>query len=74
MWFNKCKKVFLSASVAKESPANAGYACSIPGLERSPGERNGNTLQCSSLENPMSREAWRTMVHRVTKNQTWLSN
>ena len=30
----------------------------IPGLRRSPGERNGNPFQCSFLENPMDREAW----------------
>ena len=31
---------------------------SIPGLGRSPGERNGYPLQCSCLENPMDRGAW----------------
>ena len=30
----------------------------IPGLGRSPGERNGNPLQYSYLENSMDREAW----------------
>ena len=30
----------------------------IPGLERSPGERNGYPLQYSCLENSMDREAW----------------
>ena len=29
-------------------------------------------LQCSCLENPMSREAWWARVNRVTKSQTWL--
>ena len=28
----------------------------IHGLERSPGEGNGNSLQCSYLENPMGEE------------------
>ena len=27
----------------------------------------GNPLQCSSLENPMDRGAWRVTVHGVTK-------
>ena len=36
----------------------------IPGLGRSPGVGNGNPLQCSCLENPMDRGAWRTIVHR----------
>ena len=40
------------------------YACNegdlglIPGLGRSPGEGNGNPLQCSCLENSMGRGAW----------------
>ena len=29
-----------------------------PGLGRSPGEGNGNPLQCSGLENPMDGGAW----------------
>ena len=37
------------------------------------GEGNGNPLQCSCLGNAMDRGAWRAMVHRVTKNQMWLS-
>ena len=28
----------------------------------------GNPLQCSCLENPMDREAWRATVHRVAKS------
>ena len=41
-----------------------------PGLKRSPGEGNGNPLQCSCLENPMDRGAWRAAVHGVAKGQT----
>ena len=40
---------------------------SIPGLERSPGEGNGNLLQYSCLENPMDRGAWRAAVHQFAK-------
>ena len=43
----------------KESACNAGDLDLIPGLGRSPGEGNGNTLQYSCLENPMDRGAWR---------------
>ena len=44
--------------MVKKPPANAGDAGSmILGLGRSPGERNGNTLQYFCLENPMDREA-----------------
>ena len=35
-------------------PANAGDVGSIPGSGRSPGEGNGNPLQCSCLGNPMN--------------------
>ena len=42
----------------KESACNAEEPSSIPGLERSPGERNGYPLQYSCLENSMDREAW----------------
>ena len=37
--------------------ANAGNMGSIPGLRRSPGERDGNLLQYSCLENHMDRGA-----------------
>ena len=36
-----------------ESACQAGDGGLIPGLERSPGEGNGNPLQCSCLENPI---------------------
>ena len=42
---------------------------SIPGLERSSGEGNGNPLQYSCLDNPMDRRAWRAVVHAVTRSQ-----
>ena len=61
--------------VVKNLIANAGDLRdmgSIPGLERSPGEGRGYPLQCSCLENPMDREAWRATVHEVTKSQTRL--
>ena len=38
---------FLGGSDSKESVCNAGDLDLIPGLERSPGEGNGNTLQNS---------------------------
>ena len=50
---------FSGALVVKNSPANAVDVVSIPGSGRSPGERNGNPLQYSCLENPMGRVAWR---------------
>ena len=52
---------FPGGSVVKNPPASAGDTGLIPGLERSPGERNGNPLQYSSLGNPMDRGAWQSM-------------
>ena len=40
----------------------------IPGLERTPGEGNGNPLQDSCLENRMDRGAWWATVHGVTQS------
>ena len=60
----------------KESACNSGAAGDmglIPGLGRSPGGGNGNLLQYSCLENPMDKEAWRAIVHRVIKSWTWLT-
>ena len=37
-------------------------------LGRSPGGGNGSPLQCSCLENPMDRGAWRATVHRVAES------
>ena len=49
---------FPGGSDGKASAYNVGDPGSIPGLGRSPGERNGNPLQYSCLENPMDRRAW----------------
>ena len=42
--------------------------CKRYGLGRSPGAGHGNPLQYSYLENPMDREAWWSIVHRVTES------
>ena len=60
----------LGGSVVKNPPANAGGAGLIPESGRSPGGRNSNSLQYSCLENPRSRGAWQTTVHRVTRSRT----
>ena len=61
---------FPSFSVVKNLPVNAGDAGdmgSVPGSGRSPGEENGNPLQCSCLDNPMDRRTWWVVVHGVTE-------
>ena len=42
----------------KDSTCNAGNPGLIPESGRSPGERNGNPLQYSYLENPIDNGAW----------------
>ena len=59
---------FLGGSDGKESACNAGDLGSIPGLERCPGEGNGNPLQYSHLEEPMDRGAWWAIVPGVKKS------
>ena len=65
---------FPGGSVVKNPLADAGVlgdAGSIPGSGRPLGERNGNLLQYSCLENPMDRRAWwATAVHGIVKSRT----
>ena len=60
--------------MVKNPPANAGDTGLIPEWGRSPGEGNGNPLQCSSLENPVDRSAWQATVQGIAKSQTRLSD
>ena len=64
---------FPGGGSGKDLPTNAGDIRdpdSIPELDRSPGERNGNPFQYSCLENPTDRGAWQTTGLGVTKSQT----
>ena len=59
--------------VIKNPPANAGDTRdtgSILGSGRPPRVGNGNPLQYSYLENPMSRGAWQATVHGVAESWT----
>ena len=59
--------------MVKNPPANAGDVRdtgSIPGLGRSPGEGNGNSLQYSCLGNSMDRGALWAIVHGVPESDT----
>ena len=63
-------------AVVNRTPANAGNKRDLgptPRSGRSPGGRNGNSLQCSFLEDPTNRGIWRTTVHGVAKSHTRLS-
>ena len=66
---------FPGCSDGKASACNVGDLGSIPEMERSPGEGNGNPLQYSCLENPTDGGgAWYAIVPGVAKSQTLLSN
>ena len=65
---------FPGGSDGKAPACNVGDPDSIPGSGRSPGERNGNPLQHSYLENPMDRGAWQAIVYGVAKSRTRLSD
>ena len=64
---------FPDGSAVKNPPADAGDAGSIPGLERSSGRGNSNSLQYSCLENLMDRGAWWARVHGVAMSEIWLN-
>ena len=73
-----CKNIhgLLSWLSGEEDAYNAGDTGdvgSIPGLGRSPGGGNDNTLQYSCVRNLMESGAWRATVHGVTKNRTQVS-
>ena len=58
------------SSVGQESACSTGDPGLIPGLRRSPGEGNGNPLQCPCLENLMNTGAWWAAVHGITESGT----
>ena len=78
----ECNLHFPSGAVVKNLPTNTGDVGLIPGWGRSPGEGNGNPLQCSCLENPTDRGDWwvskeadtsEQLHNRSSKNHTvWL--
>ena len=56
-----------------DSADDTGDAGSIPG-RGDPWRRACSPLQCSCLENPMDRGAWRAAVHGVTKSWAQVNN
>ena len=74
--FEDIHRMEAGGAVVKNLSTSAGDARDadlIPELGRSPGERNGNPLQYSCLENSMDRGAWQGIAYGVTKIQTQLS-
>ena len=56
---------FPDGAVVKNLPASARDMGLMPDPGRSPGEGNGNPLQCFCLGNPMDRGAWQAIVHGI---------
>ena len=70
-------RTFPDGASGEEPTCNAGNtrdSGSIPGLERSPEEGNGNPLQYSCLENSRDRRAWWATVCGAAKSRTRLSD
>ena len=74
IWWSPTTTDLPYRSDGKESACNAGDPGSTPGLGRSSGEGNGNSLQYSCLENPMDRGTWWAAVQGVTKSWTRLND
>ena len=67
---------FPGGAVVKTLPANAGYKRDLDLIRESgrlPGERKGNPLQYSCLENLVDRRALWAIVHGVAMSQTRVS-
>ena len=68
-----CVRVYVHVSLVtqtvKNLPAMQETQVQSPS-QADPPEGNSNPLQCSCLENPMDRGAWRATVHRAAKSWT----
>ena len=63
---------FPGGSEVKASACNSGDLGSIPGLGRSPGEGNGNPLQCSSWRIPWTQKPSGLQSMGSQKSWTWV--
>ena len=61
---------FPGGADGKESACSVGDLGLIPGLERSPGEGNGNPLHYPCLESSVDWGAWQAVVHGVAELYT----
>ena len=74
-WIIYIRKGLPGGSDCKEPACNAGDPGSIPGLRRSPGERNGHPLQYSCLENFMDKVPFRLQFTGSQKEgHDWTAN
>ena len=67
LWTSQVAKWVKNTFANAKDTGNLGL---IPGLGRSPGGGNGNTLQYSFLKNPMDRGACQVSIYGVAKSWT----
>ena len=66
---------FPDSSNGKESACSVGDLGLIPGLGTSSGERHGDLLQYSCLENAMDRRTWWAAVHELQRvGHNWVTD
>ena len=63
---------FTSSCWSFSASCSAGDPGLIPGSGRSPGGGHGTPLQCSCLENPMDRGAWRALQEPAWCPHLWI--
>ena len=68
----KATRGFPGGPDSKESACNAGDPGSFPESKTSPGEGNGNPLQCSCLENSMNRGGIQSMRSHRLRHDEWV--
>ena len=65
------RKICLSDGLdGKETACKIGDLVLFPGLERSPGEGNGNPFSILAWKNPMDQGAWQAVADGVTELDT----
>ena len=62
----------LTSSLLRSTPPSPTPATQFPAADAILGERNGNPLQCSCLENPKDGGAWWAAIYGVAQSQTRL--
>ena len=70
LWASWVSQVVLMVKNPSVSAGNIRDTGLTPGLGIYPGGGYGNPLQCSCLENPMDRGAWRATVHVAAESDT----
>ena len=67
-WTEEPGRLQSMGSLESDTTERLHFHFSLPCI----GEGNGNPLQCSCLENPRDKEAWRASVYGVAQSRTRL--